>query len=53
MKQNHLKNSKELFEDKHLKNNLAYLKKKIYFLAEAITNLGKSTLSLDEGLKLF
>lgn len=45
-----IKKSKELFEDKHLQNDLAYLKSNFCFLIQAITNLEKSTLSLDEGL---
>jgi len=45
-----IKKSKELFEHKHLQNDLAYLKSNFCFLIQAITNLEKSTLSLDEGL---
>ena len=41
-----------MFEDKHLQNDLAYLKSNFCFLIQAITNLEKSTLSLDEVLKI-
>jgi len=42
-----------LFEDKHLQNDLAYLKSNFCFLIQAITNLEKRTLSLNESLKIF
>jgi hypothetical protein len=42
-----------LFEDKHLQNDLAYLKSNFCFLIQTtITNLEKSALSLDEGLNI-
>jgi len=42
-----------LFEDKHLQNDLAYLKSNNFcFLTQAITHLEKRTLSLNGGLKI-
>lgn len=41
-----------MFEDKHLKKDLAHLKSNFGFLIKAITNLEKSTLYLDKSLKI-
>jgi len=42
--------SKELFEDEHLQNDLAFLKSNFCFLILVSTNLEKRTLSFDGGI---
>lgn len=41
-----------MFDDSHLKNDLAHLKSNFFSRKEAITNLKKRTLTFDEGLKM-